>query len=460
MAAEQLVFEYSRTVDAAASPAGVVHYYTNDAQAFCIKSGQQATENSQVDAGDWSDYDALAALPNSPASFSEMRLDHPSFGAIFGITSDMMFHLYLYAADISDLVDTMEITEQADNQIKGLAFNLKNTANVLFESDASLFQPGAAIYVALTMGDNDDYFEMGNFYLDSSPFDPFAASLSYQGRSRLGRLKDSTFDVNAAGSYTAAVFTGTCGKISIDILTDYSGGEITVANIITNLVTEHTATFQPNDNVLEKFNAWLAYIGWAMVDLGDGRYVVGPPVELISLYRKNNRYTFTRDQDIFTRRIDKSGDGAYSRVCVKYGNPAAYTIRDVPMHDYWYIPFHKTYHINAPDGADLTAAQLLAENTAAKLQYIGIREQCVGLIRPWLIIGDVAQLSEGGVTTVTGVITEIKHQMGAQGFFTTFVTDSGGEILADDGTDLTVAIASSVWGENRQRRITDFIKKG
>lgn len=88
-----------------------------------------------------------------------------------------------------------------------------------------------------------------------------------------------------------------------------------------------------------------------------------------------------------------------------------------------------------------------------------MREECVGLIRPELTIGDVTQILEGEQATVTGVITETKHHLGAQGFFTSFITDSGGVILDDDGANISVAITSSVWGANRQRRMTDFIRK-
>jgi hypothetical protein len=460
MAAEQLIYEYSRQISPAASPAGVVHYFTNDAQIFLVKSSKQYVQNVRVNEGDWSDFDAdLWGLMNMEPEISTMRLDHPAFGQVFAIQSDMTFLLYVYAGDISDMVDVMEITEQADNQIKGLSFNLLKTGNAMLESEATLFLPGAEITVSVAMGNNVDYYEMGRYFLDSAPYDPFAAALTYQGRSVIGRLKDSTFDTNLVGGGVQATFTGTCGAISKEILTTYSDGEIAESDIVTNLVTELTVNFQPNENVLNNFNKWLLSIGWAMVELFDGRYIVGPPIELISLYRPNHRYTFTRNQDIFTRRIDRNIDGAYSRVCVKYGDPAAYEYRDTLNYDYWFVPFHKTYHYDAPEGTDQANAALIAEALASQLQYIGIREQCFGLFRPWLITGDLAQIQEGEVVTVIGQITEIKHQLGKQGFFTTFITDSGGDILSEVDGVLTMATASGIYGANRMRRITDFIKK-
>jgi SepF-like predicted cell division protein (DUF552 family) len=458
MAAEQLIYEYSRVVDAAADPAGVVHYYTNNAQIFMLQGDQQYIQDVDVAAGDWSDYGAAAALPSSPSTFNEMRLDHPAFGQVYGIQSDMTFLLYVYAGDIGDMVEIMEIAEKADNQIREIGFSLMKTGNAMMESDVTLFLPGAEINVAVTMGEHKEYFNMGKYFLDDAPYDPFAKRLQFYGRSTLGRLKDSTFDTNAAGSWVTAAFTGTCGAIAIAILTTYSDGEIAEADIITNLVTELTATFQPKDNVLDKFNEWMLSIGWDMADLGDGRYVVGPPVELISLYRKQNYYTFMRNRDVFTRCIDRCGDGVYTRVCVKYGDPAVYYYRDVPYHSQWFPPSHKTYYVDAPEGMGQTEAELLAERIAARLQYIGIREQCVGPLRPWLIVGDVAQISDDGETaTITGPITELRHQFGAQGFFTTFVTDSGGDIT-EVGDDLVVVTASAVYGANRKQRMTDFIR--
>jgi len=144
---------------------------------------------------------------------------------------------------------------------------------------------------------------------------------------------------------------------------------------------------------------------------------------------------------------------------VKYGDPAAFKFAEVATFPYWYAPTHKTLYIDGPEGSTAAQAQYLADAKAQELQFVGIKEQCTGLIRPELTIGDIAQLNEGGINTVTGVVTETKHQLGPQGFVTTFITDSGGVILADDGTNLAVAITASVWGANRQRRMTDFIAK-
>lgn len=458
MEAVQLIYEYSRAITPAANPIGVVQYYSNDAQILAIKGGAQYSELTEVQRGDWALHDAATALANSPATFDSMRLDHPSMGAIFGITDDMTFHLYVYAADISDIIENSEVTEQTDNQMKGLSFSLKNTQNELFESEASLFLPGAQVTMAMTMGALDEYFEMGKYFLDSAPFDPFSATFSYQGRSAISRLKDSTFDL--FNSAKQAVFTGNRGQICIDILTRYSDGEITAEDIIVDFTgAEITATFDPSANVLDAFNKWLTSVGWTMVELYDGRYVIGAQTGLIKQYTPSNRYTFSRERDVFTRRIDRSGDGVYSRIGVKYGDPATFVFAEVATFPYWYAPTHKTLYVDAPEGSTAAQAQYLADAKAQELQFIGIKEQCTGLIRPELTVGDVAQMNEGGTNTVTGVVTETKHQMGPQGYFTTFVTDSGGVILADDGTNLAVAITSSVWGANRQRRMTDFIQK-
>ena len=458
MEAVQLIYEFSREVAPAADPVGVVQYYSNDAQVLAIKDGAQYSELTEVQRGDWALHDTAKAISNSPATFGSMRLDHPSMGALFGITNDMTFHLYVYAADISDMVENSEVTEQTDNQMKGLSFSLKNTKNALFEADSSLFLPGAQVTMALTMGAFDEYFEMGKYFLDSAPFDPFSATFNYQGRSAISRLKDSNFDTY--NSPTLAKFTGTNGAIAAQILIRYSDGEIPIEDIIVDLTgATTTAEFEPSANVLDAFNKWLTSVGWTMVELYDGRYVIGAQTGLIKQYTPSNRYTFTRERDVFTRRIDRSGDGVYSRIGVKYGDPATFVFAEVATFPYWYAPTHKTLYVDAPEGSTAAQAQYLADAKAQELQFIGIKEQCTGLIRPELTVGDVAQMNEGGTNTVTGVITETKHQMGPQGYFTTFVTDSGGVILADDGTNLAVAITSSVWGANRQRRMTDFIQK-
>ena len=103
-----------------------------------------------------------------------------------------------------------------------------------------------------------------------------------------------------------------------------------------------------------------------------------------------------------------------------------------------------------------------------ELQFVGVGEQLYGPIRPELLVGDIAQISEdgGSTATVTGVVTEVKHKLGGSGYFTTVVTDSGGAIMevetdeeVPETKEVTTPAKKHPTGGNRRRRISDAVKK-
>ena len=101
--------------------------------------------------------------------------------------------------------------------------------------------------------------------------------------------------------------------------------------------------------------------------------------------------------------------------------------------------------------------QWYAENEAKKLKYIGIGEDFTGPLRPQLLVGDVAEITENGTTATTlGIITEVKHTLGEKEFSTSFSVDSGGEYtVITNGIRSTVSAAS---GFNRRQRMADIIR--
>jgi hypothetical protein len=95
------------------------------------------------------------------------------------------------------------------------------------------------------------------------------------------------------------------------------------------------------------------------------------------------------------------------------------------------------------------------------MQYTGIIETFEGPFRPWLQIGDVANVTDAGETIILGILTDIKHGWGEKGFFTTFTVTSGG-VISNPDNPATVATkyVNRLGGANRQRRITDYLLKG
>ncbi|MEN6586550.1 MAG: peptidoglycan-binding domain-containing protein, partial [Sulfuricella sp.] len=267
-----------------------------------------------------------------------------------------------------------------------------------------------------------------------------------------------------------------------------TGSEVTLAQkLLNNALSSYGATKLTVDGVfgakmraaVEKYqtligmyasgtvdaDTWSALINgyvevWSLEELYDGRIIIGNAAH-IAKYRAAGRYTFTRDTDVITRSIDRSIDGAYSRIGVKYksGDAEYYKYATIATWPGWSVPSHRTYYITAPSGATATQARDLANATAVAMQYVGVGEQVVGPIRPQLLVGDIAQISDdGGLTaTVTGIITDITHRMGSTGYWTSFYTDSGGSIMeVDVDTVPTEATKPHPW-VGRKQKISDAV---
>lgn len=551
MPAETLLWDTPVQLTESGGVGGLAHYFNETAQALYTEDTAMATRIMATPEGQYS-------APGDPREIQEdmaisgLRLDHPAFGILFASWIEdgaLVAAIYVYAADISDIIETMEIIEQVDNPIKGLSLVLKNARADLSEHDMSLIVPGAAIDPYLAMGDSLP-LPLGRYYLDTGPYDPLSDTLGCSGRSRVGRLlRDTTFDLY--DSDWQAIFSGTPAQIVRTIIERASDGELAGDDIIVqDNANSYVARFAPSDGVLGGLLAWLeayrspgggsypdleqgdsgpdveyaqillnnnrapgqallvvdgifgsktraavqafqrakklpvtgvintatwaALLGaeaaaeaWGMTELYDGRIIVGDAA-FVGQYRPVGRYTFTRNADVITRVINRSLAGAYSRVGVRYQMPVgddeqdAYAFAVVGTWPAWAVPDHRTYYVNAPEGATAAQAQALADTYAIAMQYAGIGEDVMGPIRPELLVGDIAQISDGGDTaTVTGVITEVRHTLGVGGAFTSFSSDSGGTVMeVGDGEDVAIITTArgKPSGSNRRRRLSDSVR--
>ncbi|WP_392654718.1 hypothetical protein [Dehalococcoides sp. THU4] len=69
-----------------------------------------------------------------------------------------------------------------------------------------------------------------------------------------------------------------------------------------------------------------------------------------------------------------------------------------------------------------------AAQIADSLQFVGKIESFTGPFRPQLILGDEAVIVDSEGSTILGLITEITHRFGKDGFYTDFTVDSGGKL--------------------------------
>lgn len=165
---------------------------------------------------------------------------------------------------------------------------------------------------------------------------------------------------------------------------------------------------------------------WQVKELVDGTVVIG--ASGFTGFTSNSIYTFYRDKDIFTRNIVRDDQESYRRVCVHNQEFTIKVYKDVQTYTGWNLQANKTLYINVPEGTTLSDAENYATQIADRLQYVGKIESFTGPFRPQLILGDEAIIVDSGGMTSLGLITEITHRFGKDGFYTDFTVDSGGKL--------------------------------
>lgn len=117
---------------------------------------------------------------------------------------------------------------------------------------------------------------------------------------------------------------------------------------------------------------------------------------------------------------------------------------DVESYEGWNLQANKTLYVQVPDGTGSIAAQDYAEQLTEWLENVGKIESFIGPFRPHLLCGDEAVIIDENGYTSLGLITEIEHKFGKQGFYTNFSVDSGGRLGKGRITDFIKQITEGV----------------
>jgi hypothetical protein len=246
-----------------------------------------------------------------------------------------------------------------------------------------------------------------------------SAGTKIDGRNSIGKyLKDQTFDERCKYP-SQAVSTMLEAMLAGAGLTKYYVQPSTV---------QIGMDFAPNKNILDGIEEILQYLpGWQMREEVDGTIVVGDRTD--SHFAQPSRYTFQRDRDIFSREVVTDDRAIYGRVCVHTEDFTVRVYRPVTSDLGWTPPTQKTLYQQVPEGTTSMEAAVIANNLAASMANSGKVETFVCAFRPQIIPGDEAEILEADKSkTMLGVITQVKHSFGVQGFFTEIVVDSGGRV--------------------------------
>ena len=452
-----LVWDFYRTVDGADNLGGVVHYYDEMSQSIYLSSGIK-TNVAGVPEGHWETAEQILDAQVTQEEISMLRLDHPSNGILYGVASDgngLTFLRYIYAMDLSQIVDSWSWLTQTDNAIAQYDSAIQNIDPEIFGTDSSLFQPGAMIRVHIFMGDSNAY-PIGTAWLDECGYGQLENTVKVSGRNTIGYyLKDQTFD-------DKTVFEGTITEILTDIL-EYAG---LVSFKIQSLTSKNKFEFKPSDTLLNGIETVIDFYTTVdekmeIIELTDGTVCIGYDY-WVSEYMPRNYYSFDDGREVFKRNTTRASDGSYSKLRVTGkdadGNELKAVTVNVDNFQYWSLGGHRTKHMTAPDGLTQSGLQTWAEAQAKILQYIGVAEDFIGPFRPQLVVGDIAEVVRDEVGTSLGVITQVKQAFDRQnGFLTEFSVDSGGVATDADG-NVIYSRSAKVNGYNRKQNIIDLVR--
>jgi hypothetical protein len=409
----------------------VVQFYDTSAQIFSITSGQMKGIPIKKLNGEYGSPELETSLNVSQDSdISNLEIKAINGFGMAGSYKSADAHkmiIYEFALELEDYLENASIKLSIDNPITSFTLTLANPIdessdkqlNVAISEKEALLSPGAKVQFLFGMGDGEE-IEMGTYYVDRSEFSPLKPEVGVDGRNLIGKaLSDQTLDENNQFGY---------GLIHTTIKTMFENANLNTDNfLIEDTTAMNSFTFDPNTTVFDASKEILkALINWKAEELSDGTIVVGSPT--YSQFTQPGTYTFNRGTDIFSRDVTRDDMDAYRRVCVHTSDFLVKVYRDVASYTGWNLQANKTLYVSVQDGMQESQAILYAEELALRLENVGKIESFTGPFRPYVMPGDYAHIVSDSGTEDIGVITEVTHSFGKQGYITNFTVDSGGRL--------------------------------
>ena len=418
-------------------------------------------------------------------SYSVIEHDHTNEGTVYftmimeRTNNDVVyFFRYVYMKDASAYTQNVDQLLQVDNPITQINATLKNIDDSLYTSDASLFAPSSVMKLGVSYGDSS-LVNLGTAYIDEASIQRGGPTVSLSGRNKTGvYLNDQSFgdDVELTDTpslIVEAIMTkfGLEDDYDCDLSAD---GTFESPNIITMQVTAKMTGLDALETLGKLLSDDRLNKHWKFEETCDGYIVVGYD-EFRSEYIPKNYYTFNGRSDVFVQNVDKCIDGVYSKVrctgTTKKGKEIAYTA-NVKNFRFWDVGDSRIYHADPIEGIEKDELKKYAKALAQQLKQAGRVITYRMSLRPQILIGDVANITDGTdedeEPKQLGYITEINHHLGAGGYFTDFTLTSGGQITPEGSTPATRSTPASEkayvgykpQSTGRKRRIMDFIQGG
>lgn len=368
--------------------------------------------------------------PQDDTNLTHLELNSlQGFGVIGSYTTNTKQRLIIYEFqnDISRYLSNGSIKHSAESPIPDFSLVLENPIDketeiedqVILSESEGLIKPGAKVIFQFTLGDEEP-MEMGVFYVDNTDFRTGADTAAVNGRNLIGKaLKDQS--VNEEGTTDLETISNIIERYM------YHANLSNDQYIIQDTATRRRYEFEPSKSVLDCMTEiFKTMVTWKIEELPDGTIVVGN--ELFPNFPIRSTYTFQRGSEVFSRQIKMNDVESFRKVCVHDREWNIKVYRDVEAYTGWNLQSNKTLFVSVPEGTSIGNATNIAEDLASRLENVGKIETFEGPFRPQLLIGDSAKIVDKNGQHTLGLITEIEHRFGKQGFSTVFTVDSGGRL--------------------------------
>lgn len=441
---------------------GLGAYYAYDEEAQIIYPASGLKYYIGVEAGSLSTASGYAEtkidITRDSGAFYLMAIRH-------GNNHDFitLFH-YSFRKDASNFVQNVSYGLQIDNAINQFNATLKNLADVHFLADATLFSPSVKIKPYIRYGDSAEAL-LGIFFMDEVVWSHGGSTVSISSRNAIGAwLNDQTFDEDID-------FNGTANSVLVEIFNHFGiefydldplGATIDVSISVSATDTGLKAIQQISDLLSEEGLQW--DILESITDYEELEIIAGYD-EFRALYLPREKFNFGGISDVFAKSVDRSIDGTYTQVrCIgtdAKGKELDPVVKEVATWKYWTPANHRTYHAERLEGTTQVELEAYAETLARQLKLTGRTITYTMPMQPQLVVGDIAVITDGteedDEAEQLGIITEVRHSMGVDGFITEFTATSGGDFTDAEGEVHSTTLAIN--GDVRRKRISDFINQ-
>ena len=350
------------------------------------------------------------------SNISMKRVAHYGAYGFMSAEGDHKFITYMMPSNISNVLVDGSTTYSASSEVSSLSCSLLNVNGEVLNENRALVTPGTKLEIYYSMGDSEEIV-LGNFYIDRASISYPDEKISVSARNAIGKLlKEQTFNEDTA--YENNLLIENLQEIlkvaEVDKYFVGDAGKNWNLNFVEDLV------------ILDGIKQVISLLpNWKIDETQDG--VIGIAAKDDPRFDQPSLYIFERDKTCFSYNIEFDDSEAASKVCIRCNNPEIKIYKDVLQSRWWAQPTHRTLFVDLPEGVSEEEANNIADELSQSLAISGKLESFVSIFTPYLTIGDeVKVINEFGDETIIGIITDVSHNFGRGGFYTSFTVDSGG----------------------------------